>query len=259
MRRGRVLLLCLLVTGATATPLVARSATTPTIDVRIAKTRAAVKPFGIVEPARPATRVIVRFAVDTGAGFQRVARKKVALDGATDSDGNGRRDSVFATSFARPDGGTCRIVAVFVRADGTRIRDRQVFACAVVEFGHGEASIVGDHEPVAVDLLIAETSEQHGYGLSFRRRLAAGRGMAFLFATDTSVKFWMKDTLIPLSIAFFDANGVILDIQDMDPCHDEPCPTHGPGQPYRGALEVNQGGFATGDVEVGDTIVITRQ
>ena len=55
--------------------------------------------------------------------------------------------------------------------------------------------------------------------------------------------FWMKNTLIPLSIAFFDRQGVILRILDMEPCRADPCPVYYPGVVYQGALEVNQGWF----------------
>jgi hypothetical protein len=53
----------------------------------------------------------------------------------------------------------------------------------------------------------------------------------------------MKNTLIPLSIAFFDRQGVILRILDMEPCRADPCPVYYPGVVYQGALEVNQGWF----------------
>ena len=64
----------------------------------------------------------------------------------------------------------------------------------------------------------------------------------------------MKDTLIPLSIAFADADGTILSILDMDPCESDPCEIYDPGVPYRSALEVNQGAFDDWGVRVGDTL-----
>ena len=68
----------------------------------------------------------------------------------------------------------------------------------------------------------------------------------------------MKDTLIPLSVAFFDEDGRILEILDMEPCPPEtdPCPVFEPGVSYLGALEVNQGAFEEAGVEVGDMIEI---
>ena len=258
-RRLLSLLACLAIIGSEFSSS-ARSASTPTIDVLIAKTRAAIDPFGIVEPARPRRDVIVKLSVDKGSGFEARRTKTVALEGSSDSDGDGMTESSFDTRFDRPAEGTCRIVVLFKRPSRTTLQDEEIFACAIPEFGRGEASIVGDgHAPVEVDLLIAENDEQRGYGLSFRRRLAPDRGMAFLFHGDTDAAFWMQNTVIPLSIAFFDANNIIINIQDMDPCREgEACPTTGPNQSYRGALEVNQGAFATWGVEVGDTIVITR-
>lgn len=252
---------CLVILVGAFAPL-ARSAAAPNIDARIAKTQSSINPFGVVEPARPGRSVIVKLSVDTGKGFERRAKKKVALRGDSDSDGDGTNDSRFTTRFDRPRGGMCRIVTVFKRPHRTALRDKDVFACTIPDFGEGQASITADLEPVVVDLLIAETGEQMAYGLSYRRRLAANRGMAFLFGSDTTTRFYMKNTLIPLSIAFFDdqidGRYTIIDIQDMDPCYEDPCPTFGPDSPYRGALEVNQGAFEEWGVSVGDTIEITR-
>jgi uncharacterized protein len=64
----------------------------------------------------------------------------------------------------------------------------------------------------------------------------------------------MKDTLIPLSIAFYGADGRIVRILDMEPCRRDPCPVYDPHATYRGALEVNQGEFRRWGVEVGDTL-----
>ena len=244
----------------TAAPLTTSAATRPLLDARIAKTNRAIHVFGTFEPARPKRSVRVKLARDAGTGFELVARKKVGLNGTRDADGDGRKESTFEASFPRPKSGTCRVVAIFRRAERPSIRDEEIFACGIPTFGAGEATITGDHDPVAVDLLVAENDEQRAYGLSFRRRLAAERGMVFLFPSDTSGQFWMKNTLIPLSIAFFDAQGVIVDILDMEPCleEQEPCPTYGPSVPYRGALEVNQGAFGAWQVEVGDRVEISR-
>ncbi|KAB2954666.1 DUF192 domain-containing protein [Heliorestis acidaminivorans] len=52
-----------------------------------------------------------------------------------------------------------------------------------------------------------------------------------------------ENTIIALSIAFIDSSGTLLEIQDMNPCYDMPCPIYWPVYPYRFALEVNQGWF----------------
>ncbi len=70
--------------------------------------------------------------------------------------------------------------------------------------------------------------------------------MVFDFPSDTSGGFWMKDTLLPLSIAWIDAAGAVVSTADMDPCPpDTPvCPSYPPGGPYRLAVEVPQGRLA---------------
>ena len=89
-----------------------------------------------------------------------------------------------------------------------------------------------------------------------REILLTDAGMVFLFDQPTDSGFWMKDTLIPLSIAFWDAEGDILAILDMDPCNEDQCPIHSPGVTYVGAIEVNQGWFDLHGIEVGDHVEI---
>jgi uncharacterized membrane protein (UPF0127 family) len=120
------------------------------------------------------------------------------------------------------------------------------------------ATIDTGERQVHVDLELAETREERRVGLSSRESLPADAGMLFVFDEDHRGSFWMKDTLIPLSIAFLDARGVILEILDMEPCAADPCPTYDPDVAYRSALEVNQGSFSTWGVEPGDVVVIDR-
>jgi uncharacterized membrane protein (UPF0127 family) len=101
---------------------------------------------------------------------------------------------------------------------------------------------------------IAETQEEQSRGLSLREHLPEDRGMVFLFDGPTRGGFWMKDTLIPLSIAFWDGEDRIVRILDMEPCEADPCPVYAPGVSYVGALEVNQGFFQQHRVEIGDRI-----
>lgn len=111
-----------------------------------------------------------------------------------------------------------------------------------------------DRGTVLVKAEVADSPEERGTGLMHRKSLPDDGGMLFLFFEQTTSSFWMKDTLIPLSIAFFDQEGEILEILDMKPCRKDPCPLYGPGMPYWGALEVNQGAFERWGVEVGDLI-----
>ena len=79
-------------------------------------------------------------------------------------------------------------------------------------------------------------------------------GMVFLYPEPTEGSFWMKNTLIPLSIAFFDEEGTILRILDMEPCREDPCPLYNFGVAFTGALEANRGAFARLGVLEGDRI-----
>ncbi len=108
----------------------------------------------------------------------------------------------------------------------------------------------GRRETLEVEL--ATDPEHWRRGLMFRKSLPENRGMLFVFPQTTGEAFWMKNTRIPLSIAFADKNGVILRILDMDPCTRDPCPSYYPGVAYRQALEVNQGWFARHRVAPGD-------
>jgi uncharacterized protein len=111
---------------------------------------------------------------------------------------------------------------------------------------------------VTVDVGVADEEAERARGLMGRDRLAQDAGMVFVFPDDVRGPFWMKDTLIPLSIAFYDADGRIVRILDMEPCAQDPCPLYDPGVAYRGALEVNRGAFAEWNVREGDHVRLER-
>jgi uncharacterized protein len=135
------------------------------------------------------------------------------------------------------------------QAASTATRSGPVFeqATAVIETNEGA---------VRLDVEVAKTDEQRHFGLMFRAALPAESGMVFLYDWDQTGDFWMKNTLIPLSIAFYDARGRILRMLDMEPCSADPCPLYDAGVAYRGALEVNQGAFRRWGVEEGDRVVL---
>jgi hypothetical protein len=107
---------------------------------------------------------------------------------------------------------------------------------------------------VALRVTVAQTDEDRRRGLMGRSRLAQDAGMAFLFEGPTGTAFWMKDTLIPLSIAFWNEDGRIIAIRDMQPCELDPCPTYGAPEPFVGAVEANLGWFRDNRVQVGDLV-----
>jgi uncharacterized protein len=112
-------------------------------------------------------------------------------------------------------------------------------------------------EATTIALELADTPSEREQGLMGRTSLPADAGMVFVYPEDRAGSFWMKDTLIPLSIAFYAADGRILRILDMQPCKADPCPLYDPEVPYRGALEVNEGAFADWGITEGDWLRIT--
>jgi uncharacterized protein len=111
-------------------------------------------------------------------------------------------------------------------------------------------------DQVVVPVEVADSPEEREVGLMNRTSLPEDSGMIFLFGEDSSGGFWMKDTLIPLSIAFAAADGTIVSILDMEPCEADPCEIYDPGVPYRSALEVNKGAFSRWGVAEGDVLTL---
>ncbi len=112
----------------------------------------------------------------------------------------------------------------------------------------------GEEGTVRVSVRIAATQETQRQGLMTEASLADNAGMAFTYPSPTDVPFWMKDTTIPLSIAFWNRQGRIVDMLDMDPCTSESCPLYRSDAPFVGAVEVNQGFFDQHGVRTGDTV-----
>jgi uncharacterized protein len=155
----------------------------------------------------------------------------------------------------------CLVVVTSCSAQEEAGRDGQTRAelpSGSPTFAPGKALIDTGGDSVLIDVEVAETPEQRRFGLMFRESLEKRSGMVFLFFETTSGSFWMKDTLIPLSIAFFDGDGIIRAILDMEPCKEDSCRLYHPGVSYTGALEVNQGAFDDWGVSVGDRITITH-
>ncbi len=98
---------------------------------------------------------------------------------------------------------------------------------------------------------IADTDRSRAQGLMFRTTLPTNQGMWFDFQHASIQCMWMKNTLIPLSVAFIDEQGVILNIADMQPQRED---THCAKAPARYALEMNQGWFKQRHIEAGAKI-----
>jgi uncharacterized protein len=104
---------------------------------------------------------------------------------------------------------------------------------------------------VEVRVEIADGLLERERGLMDRTSLGEDRGMLFVFRREQPLSFWMRDTRIPLSIAYIDSKGRITDILDMKPLDDKP-PHYVSSEPVQYALEVNQGFFDERGVKVGD-------
>jgi uncharacterized protein len=87
---------------------------------------------------------------------------------------------------------------------------------------------------------LALTGDARARGLMSRRR-APRDGMLFVFPEGTTGGFWMKNTLVPLTIVFFDATGARVRRLTMKPCREDPCPIYDPRRQYRFALELPAG------------------
>jgi uncharacterized protein len=108
-------------------------------------------------------------------------------------------------------------------------------------------------------LLVADTDAERQRGLMGRRSLPPDGGMVFRFPETTDQTFWMKDTLVPLSIAFVADDRRVVDILDMAPCPGEPCPLYHARASYRTAIEMRAGWFAAHGVRIGDEVDLTYQ
>ena len=104
---------------------------------------------------------------------------------------------------------------------------------------------------VEVKVEVADDLDEQAKGLMHRTALGEDRGMLFVYPAERDLSFWMKNTLIPLSIAYIDSEGRIVDILDMKALDDKP-PHYTSSEPVQYALEVNKGFFEKKGVKVGD-------
>ena len=98
---------------------------------------------------------------------------------------------------------------------------------------------------------VAATPEQREIGLMFRTSMPAGDGMLFVFERPSKQCFWMKNTLIPLSVAFLADDGSVVNIDDMKP---QTLDSHCSAKPVRFVLEMNEGWFAKRGIKAGSRL-----
>ncbi len=115
-----------------------------------------------------------------------------------------------------------------------------------VELKAGNASILAE---------VALTPGERERGLMFRKSLPEGKGMLFVFEADQRLAFWMKNTTIPLSIAYISAEGEIREIRDLEPLSLAPVEAE---RSVRYALEAPRGWFGRVGLKAGDRFAIPR-
>lgn len=104
---------------------------------------------------------------------------------------------------------------------------------------------VGIHQ---IDAQVASTSEETSTGLMHRPEMPTSEGMLFVFPQAGRLCFWMKNTLIPLTVAFIADNGAIVNLEDMEP---QSTQSHCAKKPVRFVLEMNQGWFDKRGIKAG--------
>ncbi len=98
---------------------------------------------------------------------------------------------------------------------------------------------------------VAVSDEERARGLMFREKLGENEGMVFRFASTRQVCMWMKNTLLPLSVAFIGEDGRIINIEDMQP---QTLDSHCAQKPARYALEMNKGWFRKRNIKPGTPV-----
>jgi uncharacterized membrane protein (UPF0127 family) len=99
---------------------------------------------------------------------------------------------------------------------------------------------------------LADTEEARLTGLMYRKSLPESGGMLFVYEREGRWAMWMKNTFVPLSVAFIDRNGMILNVEDMEP---QTLDSHGSAGQAKYALEMNSGWFRKRGIKRGDKVV----
>jgi uncharacterized membrane protein (UPF0127 family) len=124
---------------------------------------------------------------------------------------------------------------------------------------HSELTIHARSGALVLQVNVATSDRERQQGLMGVTALPNDQGEVFVWSGPTLGGFWMKDTLIPLSIAFWDKGGRIVGMLDMAPCHADPCPIYHSPAPYVGAVEVNRGYLASHGVAIGDRVELRQR
>lgn len=133
-----------------------------------------------------------------------------------------------------------------------------LFALVLLAFGAAQAQPAGEPQRLPVTQLragmhliqaeVAQNDQQRAIGLMHRSSMPVNNGMLFIFEAPSRQCFWMRNTLLPLSIAFIADDGSIVNIAEMQPMSDD---SHCSAKPVRYALEMNKGWFAKRGLKAG--------
>jgi uncharacterized membrane protein (UPF0127 family) len=127
-------------------------------------------------------------------------------------------------------------------------------ACLLTSGAHAEQTLARHRLQIGMHIIHAEVANDEAtrsHGLMGRKELAGNDGMLFVFAQPGNYAMWMKNTIIPLSVAFIDAHGVILNIEEMKPLTEM---AHSSAGQAKFALEMSGGWFAKKRIKPGDQI-----
>jgi uncharacterized protein len=181
-----------------------------------------------------------------------------ALVGCGDDDGGGSEPSSADTATLSGDAPAAQGAGLDTPPGPTDRVALDNFDAGDLAFGEVAIAVTGpDGEVAGWCVLLAATSEQRQRGLMEVTDLGGYAGMLFVWNSDVSSSFYMRNTPTPLSIGWFDADGALVSTAAMDPCADvEGCPTYPSDGRYRFALEVPQGSLDDVGVVGGSSLAV---
>jgi uncharacterized protein len=158
--------------------------------------------------------------------------------------------TLFLAVFAHPISGCAKSPGPATEVEPSRPRDEEFL------FPKGSIRLGGK----TLQVEYANTPALRERGLMFRERLPEDHGMLFIFPAEQPLAFWMKNTLIPLSIGYFDKRRTLVDVQEMVPAAigDRLPPSYPSKAPAMYALEMPQGWFKRNKVAVGATFTFVK-
>ena len=127
-----------------------------------------------------------------------------------------------------------------------------------------KANVIQDHnhaiwclpEKTCIKLEVANTVNKQKIGLMFRKELKKNNGMIFIFSPKQKIKFWMKNTYIPLDMIFIKNKRILDIIKDAQPCKQKKCPLYGPDFSVDSVIEIYSGEANRLNLKEGDLIDI---